>query len=92
MHVTVTLFALIREKAGTDTLSSRPAPWGRREARAVQAIRHQQPALEPYLDNLRFSLDMDFVEADTTLHDGDEVVLIPPVSGGYGCSVSRQNP
>jgi molybdopterin synthase sulfur carrier subunit len=41
---------------------------------------------------LRFSLHMDFVEADTALHDGDEVVLIPPVSGGSGCSVSPQNP
>ena len=91
MHVTVTLFALIREKAGTDTLAL-DLPHGADLKQMVQAIRHQQPALEPYLDNLRFSLDMNFVEAGTTLHDGDEVVLIPPVSGGYGSSVSRQNP
>ena len=81
MHVTVKLFALIREKAGTDTLAL-DLPHGTDLKQMVEAIRHQQPALEPYLDNLRFSLDMDFVEADTTLHDGDEVVLIPPVSGG----------
>ena len=91
MHVTVTLFALIREKAGTDRLAL-DLPDGADVSQAVEAIRHQQPALQPYLDNLRFSLDMDFVEADTALHDGDEVVLIPPVSGGYGCSASRQNP
>ena len=91
MHVTVKLFALLREKAGTDTLAL-DLPHGADLKQAVEAIRYQQPALEPYLDNLRFSLDMDFVEADTTLHDGDKVVLIPPVSGGYGCSASRQNP
>ena len=91
MHVTVKLFALIREKAGTDSLAL-DLPDGADVKQAVEAMRRRHPGLAPYLDNLRFSLDMDFVEADTTLQDGDEVVLIPPVSGGYGCSGSRQNP
>lgn len=91
MHVTVKLFALIREKAGTDSLAL-DLPEGANLNQALEAIRHQQPDLKPYLDNLRFSLDMDFVEAETTLHEGDEVVLIPPVSGGYGCFASRPSP
>lgn len=91
MRVTVKLFALIREKAGTDSLDL-DLPDGADVKQAVEAIRHQQPGLEPYLDNLRFSLDMDFVEANATLREGAEVVLIPPVSGGYGCSASRPNP
>ncbi|MDE0205924.1 MAG: MoaD/ThiS family protein [Candidatus Tectomicrobia bacterium] len=85
MHVTVRLFALIREKAGTDSLAL-DLPDGAAVNQAIEALRLQHPALEPYLDNLRFSLRMDFVEADTILRDGDEVVLIPPVSGGSGCS------
>jgi molybdopterin synthase sulfur carrier subunit len=91
MRVTVKLFALIREKAATDSLAL-DLPDGADVGQAVEAIRHLHPALEPYLDNLRFSLDMDFVEADTALRDGDEVVLIPPVSGGYECFASRRNP
>ena len=91
MRVTVKLFALLREKAATDSLAL-DLPDGADVQQAVAAIRHRHPALAPYLDNLRFSLDMDFVEADATLRDGDEVVLIPPVSGGYGCSASRPNP
>lgn len=91
MHITVKLFALIREKAGADTLAL-DLPHGADLQQMVEAIRRQQPALGPYLDNMRFSLDMDFVDADTILRDGDEVVLIPPVSGGYGCSASRPNP
>jgi molybdopterin converting factor small subunit len=31
--------------------------------------------------NTRF-LHMDFVDPETTLAEGDELVLIPPVSGG----------
>ena len=91
MHVTVQLFALLREKAGTDRLDL-DLPDGADVNQAVEALRYQHPALAPYLDNLRFSLNLDFVEADAPLRAGDEVVLIPPVSGGYGCSGSRQNP
>jgi molybdopterin converting factor subunit 1 len=91
MHVTVRLFALIREKAGTDCLALNLAD-GAVVEQAIEVVRQQHPVLEPYLDNLRFSLRMDFVEADTALRDGDEVVLIPPVSGGSGCSESPRNP
>ena len=91
MHVTVRLFALIREKAGTDSLAL-DLPDGAVVEQAIEAVRGQHPTLAPYLDNLRYSLHMDFVEADAALHDGDEVVLIPPVSGGSGCSASPQNP
>ena len=91
MHVTVRLFALIREKAGTDSLALN-LPDGAVVEQAIEAVRRQHPTLEPYLDNLRYSLHMDFVEADAALRDGDEVVLIPPVSGGSGCSASPQNP
>jgi len=30
----------------------------------------------------RFGINWQFVEPETLLKDGDEVVLIPPVSGG----------
>ncbi len=30
----------------------------------------------------RFGVNLDFVEPNTVLHNGDEVVMIPPVSGG----------
>ena len=42
----------------------------------------QYPMLEPYMANTRFSLHMDFVDPETILAEGDELVLIPPVSGG----------
>ncbi len=81
MHITVKLFALMREHVGTDTIDLALSD-GVDIGQALAALRHQYPALEPYLDNVRLSLHMEFVEAETILHAGDELALIPPVSGG----------
>jgi molybdopterin synthase sulfur carrier subunit len=42
----------------------------------------QHPQLEQWRSVTRFGLNLEFVSPDTILQDGDEVVLIPPVSGG----------
>ena len=41
----------------------------------------EHPELEQWRNLTRFGINLDFVEPDTILQDGDEVVLIPPVSG-----------
>jgi molybdopterin converting factor subunit 1 len=81
MHITVKLFALMREKAGTETLQL-TVPEGTTIRQALGVLRQQQPILAPYLANVRLSLHTEFVEAETVLQPGDEVALIPPVSGG----------
>lgn len=52
----------------------------------VEAVREQliieHPELEQWRDVTRFGINLQFVEPDTVLQDGDELVLIPPVSGG----------
>jgi molybdopterin converting factor small subunit len=40
------------------------------------------PALKPFYKELTFALNGEIVEKDTTLKDGDEVSLLPPMSGG----------
>jgi sulfur-carrier protein len=42
----------------------------------------EHPELEVWRDLTRFGVNLQFVEPDTVLQTGDEVVLIPPVSGG----------
>lgn len=42
----------------------------------------EHPELSQWREITRFGINLIFVEPDTLLHDGDEVVLIPPVSGG----------
>ena len=34
------------------------------------------------LDELRVAVNLEFVDFDTEVRDGDEVALMPPVSGG----------
>ena len=42
----------------------------------------QHPELEQWREVTRFGINLQFAEPDTLMRDGDEVVLIPPVSGG----------
>jgi sulfur-carrier protein len=56
------------------------------EATTVAAVRDrliaEHPELAEWKDLTRFGINLEFVEPDTALQDGDELVLIPPVSGG----------
>lgn len=48
----------------------------------VDQIFQEHPSLEQWRDVTRYGVNLDFVDENTVLQDGDEVVLIPPVSGG----------
>ncbi len=81
MRITAKLFALMREKAGTDTVQLE-LPENSSIAQALVALQRQHPVLQPYLATARVAVQMEFVEAETILHAGEEFALIPPVSGG----------
>jgi molybdopterin synthase catalytic subunit/molybdopterin converting factor small subunit len=73
MAVTVRLFAGLREQAG----------WSRRELEAA-TVADVWPALglgeEPA--GLLYAVNREYADPERELADGDEVALIPPVSGG----------
>lgn len=79
--VTVKLFAIYQEAYGKPEVQ-----WQFPEGATVSAVRDralaEHPKLEPWRDRTRLGLNLQFVADDTLLEDGDEVVLIPPVSGG----------
>jgi molybdopterin synthase catalytic subunit/molybdopterin converting factor small subunit len=74
MGVHVRLFAGLREQAG----------WSERELDGVARVRDVWPALglgdEPA--GLLYAVNREYADPGQELHDGDEVALIPPVSGG----------
>jgi molybdopterin synthase catalytic subunit len=74
MGVSVKLFAGLRERAG----------WSERELDGVDRVADVWPALglgdEP--DGLLYAVNKEYANRDRPLADGDEVALIPPVSGG----------
>ncbi|MEZ4504100.1 MAG: molybdenum cofactor biosynthesis protein MoaE [Dehalococcoidia bacterium] len=48
-----------------------------------ERLGEEYPALRPYLSGLAVAINEEYVlDDDTELHDGDEVALIPPISGG----------
>ncbi len=42
----------------------------------------QHPRLERMKRSIRIAVNSEIVEVGTKLHDGDEVALLPPVTGG----------
>jgi MoaE-MoaD fusion protein len=74
VRVTVKLFAGLRERAG----------WKERELDGVERVADIWPALElgDEPDGLLYAVNRSYAEVDRPLADGDEVALIPPVSGG----------
>ena len=81
VKVTVKLFAAYQEAYKVPELVLEFPP-----NTTVAAVRDRlisdRPKLAQWRDLTRFGINLQFVEPDTILCDGDEVVLIPPVSGG----------
>lgn len=79
--VTVKLFAAYQEAYGASDLTLE-FPTGTTVAVVFDRLLQEHPGLEQWRDLTRFGVNLQFVEADTVLQNGDEIVLIPPVSGG----------
>jgi MoaE-MoaD fusion protein len=74
VRVTVRLFAGLRERAG----------WSKRDFEGLERVGEVWPALdlgdEP--PGLLYAVNKEYADRNRRLADGDEVALIPPVSGG----------
>ncbi|MCU0547073.1 MAG: MoaD/ThiS family protein [Oscillatoriaceae cyanobacterium Prado104] len=81
ISITVKLFAAFSEAWGVSELKLEFPP-GTPVSGVLEHSIAQHPQLEQWRDRTRFGLNLEFVAPDTPLQDGDEVVLIPPVSGG----------
>ena len=79
--VTVKLFAVYQEVYGTPELILQ-FPAGATVGQVRDRLLNEQPQLERWRELTRFGVNFQFVEPDQVLQGGDEVVLIPPVSGG----------
>ena len=81
IRIRVRLFAVQRELAGTREVALElPDDADVEAAWAALVVRH--PILTPGRASLRFARNGDYADPTTALADGDEVAMIPPVSGG----------
>ena len=77
MEVTVRLFAMLRERAGARELTL-SLPDGARVSDALAALGDVAPPELP----LVMAVNREYARDDRVLDAGDELALIPPVSGG----------
>jgi molybdopterin converting factor subunit 1 len=89
MRVTVRLFGSLREAAGTRALELE-LPEGAKVEDLREALAARLPAAARLGPRVAVALNQEVAPAGTPLHEGDEVALLPPVSGGAGrCSLSE---
>ena len=81
MRVHVRLFASLRDAAGRPEVPLDLFPGATAED-AWRALTMEHPSLSAKRANLAASVNRRYAPFDTSLEDGDEVVFIPPVSGG----------
>ena len=81
MTVRVLLFAVLRDAAGTGELTLELSA-GATATSAAESLLARFASLKAYLPRVAFAVNQQYVPPHTELHDGDELALIPPVSGG----------
>ncbi|MHB0868180.1 MAG: molybdenum cofactor biosynthesis protein MoaE [Chloroflexota bacterium] len=86
MKVRVRFFALYRELVGLRETQA-DLPPGATALDAWRLFAERCPQLAPNLSHTRFAVNGQYVDPGSPLRDGDELVFIPPVSGGAGGSM-----
>ena len=81
MRIRVKLFATYRELVGARDLL-RSVPGGGRLAGPLDRPLRGSPRLAGHRDTMLLAVNREFVEPTERLRDGDEVAIMPPVSGG----------
>lgn len=81
MTVRVRFFAILRDRAGTGASDVALAD-GASVGDALDAIAARFAAIAPLLPRCAPAVNRAYARRDDALSDGDELALIPPVSGG----------
>jgi sulfur-carrier protein len=80
MTVTIRLFASLRERAGRSAIT-RSISDGSTAGDLLTALYTDFPTLQGS-GRVAIAVNSEYTDQDHRLRDGDEVALIPPVSGG----------
>ena len=81
LKIKVIYFASVREVAATQR-ESFILPSGAGPADLRREIIKRHPGLLGVLDSARFSVNLEVTEGTVSLHEGDEVGVLPPMAGG----------
>ncbi len=81
MRVRVVYFGILREMAGHEHEAVELAD-GARLAELYSQLQKDIPGLSKFGNSIALSINYEYATLNAPLHDGDEVALLPPVSGG----------
>lgn len=81
MTVQILLFASLKDALGKAQLALQ-VPEGARVADALAVLEQSEPKVARFLPHVRVARNLDYASPDDALGEGDELALIPPVSGG----------
>jgi molybdopterin converting factor subunit 1 len=81
MHVTVRLFARLRDLAGASELA-REVEAGATIRTVWRQLAGEFPGLADYERSISAAVNTEYAPMEHVLGDGDEIAFLPPVSGG----------
>ena len=87
MQVRVLCFGVLKDWGGTEAASVE-LPDGATVAALVQQLAARQPMAQ--FKGIAVSVNAEYATAEQVLRDGDEVGLLPPVSGGSAPEIAEQ--
>ena len=91
MRVRILVFGMLKDLVGTASESLDLSDG----ASVADVLRHyelQIPRLKDVLPSLALAVNQQYARAETKLNSGDEVALLPPVSGGAAKVAGRTPP
>ena len=81
MRVRVVYFGILRDLAGRE-LETVELGEAARLGDLYSNLQNRIPGLEKFSGSIALSINYQYAQSDAPLHEGDEVALLPPVSGG----------
>jgi MoaE-MoaD fusion protein len=81
MRVKLKLFALLRDRAGAADVDLE-LPANATAADALSHVAKRFPAIANLIPQAAIAVNLDYARPTHPLREGDELALIPPVSGG----------
>ncbi len=81
MKLSIRYFGIVREKLGVGGEDLELAA-GTDVAALMRSLAGRHAIFDLGAGTLRTAVNLEYVGAEHELHDGDEIAIIPPVSGG----------
>jgi molybdopterin converting factor subunit 1 len=81
VQITVRFFAILKDRAGVGE-AVLELPSNAAVHLALEAVVGKYPSIAQDLKRCAFAVNREYASTEKVLNDGDELALIPPVSGG----------